>query len=57
MTSGCDLAGVIRLRGLFNVSNRLKMAQVDTYAVCAAPKIPNLIASLFFSTVGGKKAV
>jgi hypothetical protein len=30
---------------------------VDTYAIFAAPKMPNLIASLFFSTAGGPKAV
>jgi len=33
------------------------MARKDAHAACAAPKIPNLMALLFFSGVGGQKAV
>jgi hypothetical protein len=64
-TSGCDLAGVISVMGLFSVNSAVKTAHlnkcahgpVNTYAAFAAPKMPNLIGSLFFSTVNGKKAV
>ncbi len=51
------MAGVVSPKELFNVSDALNVAHLDTYAARAAPKIPNLIASLFFSTVGGPKAV
>ena len=65
MTSGCDLAGMTRHRGLSVVSRILNMAMpgkyvhamVETYAVWAAPKMPNRMASLFFSGIGGLKDV
>lgn len=59
------MAGVIIANGLLSINGVLKRTQpnryagalVDTYAIFAAPKIPNLTASLFFSAVGGQKAV
>jgi hypothetical protein len=35
----------------------IRLPQMDAYAACAAPKIPNLIAPLLFSGSGGQKAV
>lgn len=56
-TSGCDFAGRVSDRGLFNVNSILKMPPSGTYAVVAVPKMPNLTALLFFSGVGGTKDV
>lgn len=62
MTSGWDLAGAIIARGLVIVNECTAEEDnpgnpVETYAMFAAPKTPNLIALLFFSIVGGRKAV
>lgn len=37
--------------------NAYRFQRTGTYAISAAPKIPNLRASPFFSTVGGLKDV
>jgi hypothetical protein len=52
MTPGCDLAGMMRDRGLLLVSmSRDKMDSNfwSIYAVFAAPKMPNLRASAFLA--------
>lgn len=59
------MAGVISAKGLFSVvsipsafeDGTASVDGTDTYAISAAPKIPNLIASLFFSATGGLKDV
>ena len=60
MTSGCDLAGMISAIGLAVVRVRNQQCYPcpgrEPYAMPAAPKTPNLMASLDFSTVGGLEA-
>lgn len=60
MTSGCDLAGMISAMGLAVVrvlnQQRYLSPGREPYAMPAAPKTPNLMALLDFSTLGGLKA-